>query len=152
MTIEYPLIRGERHDFAAIEIELNTPAGPQRFKGFKSINYSIQLEPGQVRGTGARKVGRTRGEATEEGSLEMYFAEWNDLRAALGAGYMRVPFDVVVTYGPDGLPATTDTLVGCRIKKVDHSHSQGTDGLMVKLDLDVMKILENGLDPVGDDA
>lgn len=150
MTIDYPLVRGERHDFAAIEIEIDTPAGPQRFKGFKAVNYSVALEPGQVRGTGARKLGRTKGEATEEGSLEMYLAEWDELRAALGDGYMRKVFDVTVTYGPDGLPATTDTLVGCRIKKVDKSHSQGSDGLVAKLDLDIMKILENGLDPVGE--
>jgi hypothetical protein len=152
MTIEYPLVRGERHDFAAIEVEIDTPAGPKRFKGFKAVNYSVKLEPGQVRGTGARKIGRTRGEATEEGSLELYLAEWDELRAALGPGYMRKAFDVSVTYGPDGLPATTDTLVGCRIKSVDKSHSQGADGLVAKLDLDIMKILENGLDPVGDEA
>jgi hypothetical protein len=149
MAIEYPLVNGERHDFAAIEITIETEAGPKRFKGFASVNYSIGLEPGQVRGTAARKLGRTLGEATEEGSLEMYMAEWDELRAALGSGYMRKSFNVTITYGADGLPVTTDTLEGCRIKKVDKNHSQGTDGLKVKLDLDIMKILEGGLDPIG---
>jgi hypothetical protein len=152
MAIEYPLVNGERHEFAAIEVEIDTPDGPKRFKGFKAVNYSMALEPGQIRGTSARKLGRTRGEATEEGSLEMYLAEWNELRDSLGDGYMRKVFDVSVTYGADGVLASTDRLVGCRIKKVDKSHSQGADGLVAKLDLDVMKILENGLDPVGDET
>jgi hypothetical protein len=150
MAIEYPLVQGERHDFASIEVTIETEQGPKRFKGFTAVNYSASLEPGQVRGTAARKIGRTIGEATEEGSLEMYLAEWDELRAALGNGYMRKVFNVTVTYGADGLPVTTDTLVGCRIKKVDKSHSQGADGLKVKLELDVMKILENGLDPIGE--
>lgn len=150
MTIEYPLVQGERHDFAAIEVTIETEQGPKRFKGFTSVNYSASLEPGQVRGTAARKIGRTLGEATEEGSLEMYVAEWDELRAALGNGYMRKVFNVTVTYGADGLPVTTDTLEGCRIKKVDKAHSQGADGLKVKLDLDCMKILEGGLDPIGE--
>lgn len=150
MAIEYPLVNGERHDFAALEIEIQTPDGPKRFKGFKAVNYSIALEPGMVRGTGARKIGRTRGEATEEGSLEMYLAEWDELRAALGDGYMRAVFDISVTYGAEGVLVTTDQLVGCRIKKVDKSHSQGADGLVAKLDLDIMKIFENGVDPIGE--
>ncbi len=151
MAIEYPLVQGERHDFAAIEVEIQTPDGPRRFKGFKAVNYSIALEPGMVRGTGARKLGRTRGEATEDGSLEMYRAEWDELRDALGDGYMRVSFDISVTYGATGIRTTTDTLTGCRIKKVESSHSQGADGLAVKLDLDIMKIMEGGLDPIGDE-
>ncbi len=152
MAIEYPLVQGERHDFAQIEVEIDTPSGPKRFKGFKAVNYKTQLQPGQVRGTAARKLGRTMGEATEDGSLELYMAEWDELRAALGNGYMRKVFNISVTYGADGMPATTDTLEGCRITEVDKSHSQGSDGLVVKLSLDIMKILENGLDPVGDEA
>lgn len=150
MAIEYPLVQGERHDFAQIEVEIDTPAGPKRFKGFKAINYKVALKPGEVRGTAARKLGRTRGEATEDGSLEMYLAEWDELRAALGDGYMRKSFNITVTYGADGVPVTTDSLEGCRIEEVDKSHSQGADGLVAKLTLNIMKILENGLDPIGE--
>lgn len=150
MAIEYPLVNGERHDFAQIEVTIETPNGPKRFKGFKSVNYKIALQPGQVRGTGARKLGRTLGEATEDGSLELYSAEWDELRAALGNGYMRKAFNASVTYGADGLPVNTDQLEGCRITEVSKDNSQGSDGLTVKLTLDIMKILEGGLDPIGE--
>lgn len=150
MSLQYPLVNGERHDFAQIEVTIDTPAGPKRFKGFKAVNYKIALSPGAVRGTAARKLGRTLGEATEDGSLEMYLAEWDELRAALGNGYMRKSFNVSVTYGADGVPATTDSLEGCRITEVGKDNGQGSDGLVAKLTLDIMKILEGGLDPIGE--
>lgn len=149
MATQYPLVNGERHDFARVEITIETEGGLLRFLGVASINYSLKLEPGQVRGTAARKLGRTLGEMTEEGSVELYLAEWDEMRAALGNGYMRKSFNISVTYGADGLPVTTDVLEGCRIKGVEKNHSQGTDGLKAKLDLDIMKILEGGLDPIG---
>lgn len=151
MAIDYPLVNGERHDFSSIEIVLDTPNGTKRFKGFKSINYSTELKATDIKGTRARKLGRTRGELTETASCEMYKAEWDEFREALGDGYMRKVFDVGISYAADSLPVTSAQLSGCRIEKVDNAHSAGADGLAVKLDLNVMKIIEDGLDPVGTD-
>lgn len=145
ISIDYPLINGTRFEYASIEIK----AAGKRYVGVKSIDYSQDLEPGQVYGTHAQKIGRTRGELKPDGSMEMYKEEATNLIVGLGPGYMEVVFDIVVNYS-EGLNIVTDTIKGCRIKKVSDSHSQGTDAITTKLDLDVMSILFNGIKPMKD--
>ena len=142
--MDYPLINGTRYSFASIELTLNG----QRYVGFKELNYNQDLDPGEVRGAHSQMLGRTRGDLKADGSISMFEEEWNSLLAALGAGYMEVPFDVSAAYAETNSPTITDVLHGCRIKKVDKSRSQGTEGLVVKLDLSIVWITLNGVEPL----
>jgi len=65
--------------------------------------------------------------------------------AALGDGFMEVPFQITVSYSEANLPAVTDTLVGCRITKVEMSGSEGSDPLVFKLSLSIIDLLYNGV-------
>lgn len=138
-TPKYPLVNGVRYSFASIEFNI---AG-KIILGAKEIAYTEALEPGEVRGTGSQVLGRTAGDYSVEGSCTLYREEWDDLLDTLGEGYLRKSFDVTTTYADEGAPTKTDKLVGCRIKSVEQSNSQGTDGLEVQLQFHVMYLLRD---------
>jgi hypothetical protein len=142
--MQYPTINGHRYSFASIELTIGT----KRFIGFKGVDYSDELDPGIVRGAHAQPLGRTKGDYTAEASLTMLKEEWDELLATLGNGYLEIGFPITACYAEDGLPTNVDKLIGCRIKKVSDSHSQGNDGLEIKLDLSVMYITRNGRTPL----
>lgn len=139
-----PLVNGNRYDFASIELRIRG----QIFTGFKEISYSHKLEPGEVRGSAAQPIARTRGEYSAEGSLTLYRQEYDELVAVLGDGFMETEFEGTVTHAERGQPTITDRLVGVRIKSDDSSYSQGADALEVKLDLSIMYLLKNGKSPL----
>ena len=115
--------------------------------GLKSINYSDKLEPTKVYGAAAEPIGRTRGAYSAEGSFELYLDEFNSLVAALGTGYKLKPLLITVSYS-EGDRTYTDTLEGARIKGVDASQAQGADPLVRKCDLDLMRVLWDGVSSV----
>ena len=139
----YPELNGNRFEWASVEIRCDF----RRYLGCKSLNYSQELAPGEVYGNHAQKIGRTRGELKPEGSLEMFKEEADEMLFSFGHGYMENVFDVVANY-MEGFRISTVVLHGCKIKKVDDSHSQGTDALTTKFDLDVMWIERNGMMPL----
>lgn len=150
MTIQYPLINGNRYDWSSAEINV---AG--RLINVKEITYSQTLEPGIVRGNRAQVVGRTRGPLDAEGNMVLYKLEFQELIAALqalgastGAGFMEQSFDVVANYAEAGSPVITDTLRGCRLKKHEDTGSEGGEPLAVSCDLHIMMILPGGLPPI----
>lgn len=141
---DYPLINGFRHDWSSAEIKL---AGTV-VRGIKSLSYKPSSEPGEVFGTHAQKLGRTRGQLKFEASIELYLTEYEELKGSLGDGYLEKSFSIVAQYSEEGQPVVTDELLGCRIKSPDKSFQSGSDALTVKLDLDVMLIIENGVKPL----
>jgi len=61
---------------------------------------------------------------------------------------MEKVFDVQVQYNDTAGNVITDKVIGARMKTVDNSYSQGTDALVVKVDLHVMAVIENGKKPL----
>lgn len=141
----YPLVNGRRFDWSSVKVKVKGTT----YIGIKAVNYKQSLKPGVVMGTSPQPIGHTLGVYEPEAGMEMYFAEWEDLKAALGDGYMAAVFDVIVQYSvAKGQPVITDEIRGVRITAVDKSFSQSGDPLSVKLDLFVMGILENGAKPL----
>jgi hypothetical protein len=158
--MDNPLVNGIAWGWAEIELSIDG----QHFSAVKSINYKTSVQRGKVRGTSMRVLGLTSGEADQEGDLELAMDDYRALLTMLGDGYLKRQFDIAVSYSnEDGVnlvdnPFTyTDQLKGCRLKGTEHSHSQGPEGLTVKLPLDIMQILEgdnngNFLDGLGSDS
>jgi len=141
--LSYPLINGHRFSFASIEAVFNGIP----FVGFKSINYSQELEPGDVFGSRPQKIGRTRGKANASCDFEMYRLEWENLKTTLGiggVGYGETPFNITVTYAEQsfGGPVITDLIEGVRVTKVEFSNQEGTDPSTVKITCNVMRVKE----------
>lgn len=145
--MDYPLINGVAYSFAEMSIKI----GSFKTIGFKSLNFSESLEAGAARGTGQRKLAMTPGDLDADASLEMFMADWLELLELLGDGYMRKVFPIHTDFSNEADVHSVD-LKGCRIKKVDDSHSQGTEPLTVKLDLYVMGVKRDGYDALGADV
>ena len=145
--IQYPFINGHRHDWSSARIDL---AG-RPFGGIKSLTYKHKLDPGMVRGNSSQPMGRTRGEYSAEGNIEMYLAEYYELISGLSllGGYLEVSFDIVSQYSSVGLAVVTDTLRGVRLTEPEHNGQEGNEGLTVRCGLSIMYLLENGLSPLG---
>jgi hypothetical protein len=144
MPIAYPLINGHRFDFSSAEIKV---AGVLVY-GIKALNYRHALDPGEVSGSRAPLIGRTRGKYTAEGSIELYLSEYQQLitlLAAGGRGYMEASFHIVASYSEVGGELITDTLIGCRLRNADKAFADGADALSVRCDLHIMELRENGL-------
>jgi hypothetical protein len=144
-----PLINGFKYGWASLELGVQGA----RFLDFTEINYSVKGEIGKVRGQGIRVIGRTRGEADYEGSFSMLKAQFERLKTGLGGhGFMLQTFPITVNYREtegEGAPIT-DSLLGARITSIDNSHKQGTEALVVKCDLHIMRVYLNGDDPFDD--
>lgn len=141
--IMFPLINGHRYSFASIEARFNDIP----IIGFKSINYDDSLEPGEIYGSRPQLLGATRGKQKASGDFEMYRLEFDLFKLSLGVGgigYGESYFDIKVTYAELAQPVVTDTLVGCRIKKVASANTDGTDPTAIKCDLFVTRVLFGG--------
>jgi hypothetical protein len=142
--MDFPLINGRRYSFASCRLRI----GGREITGFKEISYTHSMERTKVRGVGAQPLGMTRGEYEAEGSVVLYREDWDELRDALGDGFMESIFDIAVSYADEGQTTKTDELRGCSFASNEKNPSQGTDALEVSLDLDVTYILENGKKPL----
>lgn len=142
---DYPLINGNKYDWSSIEIDLGD-AGI--FTGVKELTFTHSLEPGEVRGTRAELLGRTRGEYSAEGTIVVWAEEYAQIIAALGDGFMEASFPITATYSDTNVPVQTNRLFGCRITNADMGGSQGTDPLEVSMDLSIFRIETNGLNAI----
>jgi hypothetical protein len=149
-----PWINGIAYGYSEIRIDVDGIP----FTGITAINYKTSMSRGVVRGTSARKLGLTTGDADCEADLEFVMDDYRAFIDYLGDGYLKRIFSITVQYSnDDGVNLTPaqvheDRILGCRLKGTEHSHSQGADGLKVKVPLDVMQILENDLDGLGVDT
>jgi hypothetical protein len=142
-----PVINGHKYGWASVEAHVD--GIPQR--EFTEIAYSAKVDVGKARGAGTRVLGRTRGEADHEGSVTMLKAEAERWFTRLGHGFMLKSFPITVSYDETGDGGVkTDSLLGCRITNVEDNPKTGTDPLTVKVDLHIMRIRYNGIDPIGD--
>jgi hypothetical protein len=142
--IQYPLINGHRYSFASIEARFNGIP----IIGFKSLNYSDELAPGEVYGSRPQLLGATRGKQKASADFEMYRLEFEALKATLGiggVGFGEQKFDIVAQYAELGQPVITDTVVGFRIQKVEFSNADGTDAIVAKVTGFPLRVLFNGV-------
>lgn len=142
--MDYPLINGHRYSWASMDFDFDG----LEIEFIQEFTYNHSLEPGDVRGAGAQKQGRTRGDYNAEGSITMHQEGWDIFRNHLGNGFMEKSWTAIVNYADDGQPVTTDEVVGCRITNVEKGGSQGTDGNTVTLSLNILYIIEDGVEPL----
>lgn len=145
--IPAPLINGQRYDFSSGKFDI---AGVKFAEGIKAVSYSEEGKPGKARGARPAVAGMTRGEYDVSGSLEIYKEYLDEFLKALtsqGRGYLEQMFVGTFAYAEYGMPLTVDVLIGMKLTKLDDSHSEGGDPLVVKADFVAIEMTRNGRRP-----
>jgi len=141
----FTVINGKAYSHSSCEIRIDGEPTPF----IKDISYSDSLEPGEVRGTSAQMLSRTRGDYKAEGNLTFSSrGAAEECRERWGDGWMEKEIDIVVTMQEEGMSTIVDTIVKCRCKKSETGSSQGSDPNEEKWDLHPMYILKNGWSPI----
>lgn len=142
--IAYPLINGFRHSGNSIDtLDLNG----NKFRGFKSIEYTRTRTRVMVYGNHPDPIGKTRGKNEYKASVELYLAEWHAFVSSLGAGYGDVIFSINAVFVEGGFDTITDRIIGCTIDtSTGGAVSDSADPLMRKFDLNPLKIVYGGFD------
>lgn len=146
--VEYPNINGIEPSYCDIRMQI----GPGvRLVGVKSLNYKDNGEIPKVRGLAANDIGRTIGKNSPEGDVEMLLSEWNKLlpiltvNGTIGYSQFIIPaISVSIAVPGSAALTTTDSLVSVRFFNAEKSFSEGTDALMVKASMSIMRILHGG--------
>lgn len=128
---------------------VNVDVDAIRRAGFTAINYSDNVERGEIRSNGSQQVeARTEGDYKAEADVEMLRSKFDAMVADLGDGFYDQEFNVTVHRKLlASSPVMTDTLVRCRFKGRNFESKPGTDGHVVKIPLDVDGLLINGRKP-----
>jgi hypothetical protein len=126
---DYPKINGHKHDHSSIELTVVTDDGaPRKFTAIAEITYRQGLAPGQVRGTAAQLLALTKGTLSAgEGTLSLPKEDAQELREALGQGYMEKTSTITISYSALFSPTVTDVLRGLRITEEETTSSGGTE-------------------------
>jgi hypothetical protein len=142
--LQYPNINGFDFSWSSVEISIG---GIKNVVQSKSLKYKDNRTIGKIFGTSVRKIGRTRGQLDPNGSWEVYRAAWDQIMAygLPGAGLIgfgEIPVDIHVSYAEPSMPSyiTSDVLRGCLLLSPEGGGSEGTDGLTVPFELDIMQI------------
>jgi hypothetical protein len=144
-VLGFPDDAGYSHSFSSVEISIG---GVKKVVATKSLKYSDPLQIGKGWGTSPHKIIRTRGQSDPTGTWEVYRSAWDMLMAdvlAIGGklGFAEVSLPIFVSYGEPSNPLLTvqDILLGTRIHSPEGGGQEGTDPLVVPLQLDIMRIV-----------
>lgn len=148
--IPYPLVQGVRFDHSSLDIKLVGVS----FLGVKSIDWNDEMNPGDVYGTGAQRLGVTRGQYKAKGNIEIWKAEAYNFEnlvvtATPGIGLLECRWPGDINYVMEGgIGPFTSNLVGCRIISRNNQSAQGNEPASVKYGLDITYAIDNGVAPI----
>ncbi len=156
--LSFPEYNGHRLSRTSCDLRI-APAGgvPLVIFGWKSINTSEELTPGETYGNRAKMLGRTRGKHKATADFELYAEDAEIIRLALaavgnsqGLGYGEVSFGMMLTASEAILGGSfLWEGIGCRIQKDELAVSEGSDDQLVrKWTLHLMDMRLNGVSMV----
>lgn len=139
-------INGVPYDFGSLEVGVK---GGVILSGLQSISYGHSIDSAKTTGSGREDIDETQGHHTvDDAEVTVLESDYRTWIKSLGNGYMFKRFPLSVSYAYDGQPLIVDELKQCRFKKVAANAQKGPEGLTRALTLSVMRIKEDGLDPV----
>jgi hypothetical protein len=157
MALQPPIINGKRFAFASILPMIN--GLPKLGRTFTGIDYSDNVERGEVRAGSPLPIGHTRGDYKAEGSLEMPKEEFDafltDITQGGALGYLEASFELSMEYSEKlapGSPIIVDHAFGCKLNGTGQSYQAGPAGLVVRVPLYIHYLILNGKAPFGPDV
>jgi hypothetical protein len=140
MPVSGAKVNGKYPQFASIDLNING----SRYVGIVSINYSDSNERSAQRGAARQVLGWTDGEYSAEADIEFLRPHFDELVEALGDRFYDEVFPITVTQGADFESLKTDELIRCKFKSRGSDNGKGTEGLTVKVGLDLDGIVWGG--------
>ena len=127
------LINGTAYGWADLQVNILGVA----VVGIDAIKYNDEQEIEDNYGAGKFPVSRGYGQVKTSGSITLHAEEIVALqKAAPGKRLQSIPpFDIVVSYMPEGGTVTTDILKNCKFKKNAREPEKGDKAFAVELDL-----------------
>jgi hypothetical protein len=126
------MINGNVYDFESIKMELPTGLAIT----FEKISYKDKKDDEVITGSNGLPIGIGRGEYSGECEIELGRYEYDQLDEYAadenGGFYNMPPIPIVVSYGHEGQPITTDTL-RVHFTERDFSSAKGDKNLKIPL-------------------
>lgn len=140
--VAYPNIQAHALDFGRAEIDL---AG-KIYTAIKNIKQNQDVEEGEVRGSAAEPLARTRGKLNMgKGNID-----WSDVSEAvqfimdLGDGWQETPFTITYTLTAPNIDPIKIVLYGCRVLDTELDHGEGADSLPATMPFSFLNRTING--------
>lgn len=142
-----PTINGHRFGWASMALDFD---GVDQ-ADIVEFNHKWSTERGKVRGKGTRIQGWTPGEDDNEADLTVNLRAWPKMLKALKEKHGKIRdafFAMTVSTSETGEDEIiTEEFIGCSLAGGEKGVKQGTDGLTVKIPLNVTRYKINGIDP-----
>lgn len=128
-----PLVNGMICSWADVTVLI----GGVPFTGILGVEYGDEQEIVNKYGAGRHPVGRAKGKITPSGKLILYQEEVQALSAQSPNGRIQdlPPFDIIVSYLPEGGIVVTDKIRNCHISANARKWKEGDTGQEVELPL-----------------
>lgn len=116
-------IRGTAYSWSQIKINI----GGNVITEVKAISYKMKQAKQNNYGAGIGAISRSRGKKEPEGSIQLYMVAIESLRKNAKTGDLTdiAPFDIIVSYLPEGGDIITHTLKYCEFMEDGYSIKEG---------------------------
>ncbi len=142
--IQVPLTTGALRSFGHCRLNLG---GVDFTGGYEELKWSIENTSEDAYSNNPDPIGFTLGENKYTASVRLYYDFAMNLIQQLGPGWNMVPFTGYFSFVGAGLVVYTDTLVACRLKKIELDTSAGSAKPITNpIDLGPIKIYPAGVD------
>lgn len=148
----YPQFNGVVPSWAELKIAFSHDGGSFSTADVASLDWDDSLEPGDVYGQGAGKLGRTKGKYSATAKISIYdtptgSAAFEASLAQASASIGIVGFDISASWDTGDGNVRTVEIKGCRVTKRTGTgaSSGGTDPSKTDYELNVMLITVNGV-------
>lgn len=132
------------YSWVSLEIEIDG----DKYELVKKMDWKITRELGIVRGTGGGKRRKTRGQSDYKGTIEFYLDAYLQMIDNIGNGWLWKEWNALAQYrevGHDDIEKVE--WLGCSFTDNNFSNGEGAEATTVPCEVDITKILINGLDP-----
>ena len=142
--IQVPQTTGAVRSFGHCRLNLN---GLDFNGGFEELKWSIENTSEDAYSNNPDPIGFTLGENKYVASVRLYYDFVMNMIQDLGPGWNMMPFTGYFSFVGAGLVVYTDTLVACRLKKVELDTSSGNvKAITMPIELGPIKIYPGGID------
>jgi hypothetical protein len=142
--IQVPNLTGAVRSFGHTRLNL---AGFDFTGGYENLKWLVDNDGENQYSNNPDPIGFSLGENKYTASVVLYYDWIMNLIQQVGPGWQMIPFTGFFSFVGAGLVTSTDTLVGCRLSKVElDTSANSAKAITLPIDLKPVKIYPAGVD------